>query len=75
MKVLKRYDKCGGKKYQFSAIASILFGMIFIFLGIILSMTLVSIGLLIISLIGVLLILKGIIDWFRAKPLLKGRFW
>jgi len=74
MNVKKNLYKASGHYGRIRAISSIIIGVIFIIVGIILAVISGSLNALILSGFGLLAVIYGWVLWKRCKSLVKGRF-
>ena len=75
MDIKENVYKASGYYGRFKAAGSIVFGVIFFIVGIILMLISGSLKALVLSGFGLLAIIYGWILWKRCKSLLEGRFW
>ena len=67
--------KVSGWTYRMRAIKAFVFGVIFILLGLVLSVVFKSLYSLVLSLFGIVGIIVGIFYWKRSKSLVQGRLY
>jgi hypothetical protein len=74
-KALSTSYKIGGWHLRLKAIGTIILGLILIVVGVYFAISTKNLIILVISGLGALFVLFGWISWYRAKSLVKGRFY